>query len=360
MTDRTRSHAGSKPGRVVTLTTNPTLDAIAEIPEGAFPIANDVLRVRFRYNVGGKGITCSRMLKNLGGETQAVVLLGDDGVVSCIEFYLRQQELNTAVVRAHGLGRICLILTEVEGESFEGLEQRPTTGTDYRINGTGFKVDERVLARVLDELRRSLAGAGALALAGSLPEGAPADFYAQCIHLAKGRVPLIALDSSGEPLRHGVKARPTLVKINAQEAAWLMQAPVPADIMQAVPLARSIAETYGIDRVIITLGAAGALALDGAVQWAVCPPMVKAQGALGAGDSFIAGLTYCLSKGGSFAEGLRWGAACGAATAEQRAGLIGSRARVLELLDRVELRELVPGEASIARREAAAAKAGLN
>ncbi|MGE5530400.1 MAG: 1-phosphofructokinase family hexose kinase [Patescibacteria group bacterium] len=336
-------------GRVVTLTPNPTLDAISEVGRGVFLETlggRDVLRVPpFRYQVGGKGITCARVLKALGGKHLAVVLLGRDGVSRCVEYYLRNQNLKIRIVRTSSLGRIALIVTETE-ESAAGVSGEAATGVDYRINGKGSPAGPEVLQNLMDVLRRSLHGASALALAGSLPEGAPADYYGQCISLGRSLVPLVMLDSSGTPLLHGAMARPHLIKINSREAADLMDEAEPGTISEAAALAWRIAARFnagdrvgGVEKVIITMGSLGAAAVDGktGAQWAVRSPKVRARGALGAGDSFSAGLAYALTSGRDFPEALRWGAACGAATAEKRPGEVGDRGRILELFDQVEI-----------------------
>jgi len=336
-------------GRVVTLTSNPTLDAISEIAKGKLLETLetfDVVRVQpFRYQIGGKGVTSGRMLKVLGGNCLAVVLLGKDGVSRCIEHYLRLEKLRTKIVRTQAPGRICLILTEVDGDETKPIEERETTGVDYRINGGGSPVDQTILDSMFDSLRLSLHGAKALALAGSLPYGAPKDLYGQCIRLARELVPLVMLDSSGDPLLFGAEARPTLIKINAHEAAGLMQAPLPTTIPAAAALAWKIIGRFNqdaedarkLEKVIITMGSRGAAAVDltTGTQWAIQPPSVKARGALGAGDSFSAGLAYALTAGKDFTEALRWGAACGAATARKRAGEIGDLASVIELYQQV-------------------------
>jgi len=350
MSQETAGKDKNAAGTVVTLTTNPTLDAISEVPKGVFPNRDDVLRVEFRYRIGGKGITCTRTLKMLGGRSLAVILLGNDSVSNCIDDYLRREELETRIMRTEGQGRICLILTEVDTAGPLVPGQRRSTG-DYRINGSGLHVDERVMNDMLALLQKNLAGAAALALAGSLPEGAPHDFYARCIDVARQHVPLVMLDSSGDPLLNGIKARPRLVKINAKEAAGLMQAPVPDGIWEALDLARAITKAHGVEKVIITLGAAGAVAIDGSTHYIVRAPKVEAEGGLGAGDSFFAGLAFAMTRGDSFAQALRWGGACGASTAERPAGMVGTHDRALALLDRVEVMGLATAQSIAAKRD---------
>jgi 1-phosphofructokinase/6-phosphofructokinase 2 len=54
----------------------------------------------------------------------------------------------------------------------------------------------------------------------------------------------------------------------------------------------------------------------------------------------VGGLVYGLQAGSGLVEALRWGVACGAATASLSGTAVGSRALVEELLDQVELKPL--------------------
>ena len=65
------------------------------------------------------------------------------------------------------------------------------------------------------------AGVEAVALCGSLPPGVPVGAYAQLIREAHGADVPVLLDTSGEPLRRGLAARPDLVKPNAVELAGI-------------------------------------------------------------------------------------------------------------------------------------------
>ncbi|GIV91644.1 MAG: hypothetical protein KatS3mg056_0353 [Chloroflexus sp.] len=72
----------------------------------------------------------------------------------------------------------------------------------------------------------------------------------------------------------------------------------------------------GIARIVITLGAAGAIGIDadGAVR--ATPPAIPVHNPIGCGDSFFAGLTVALSRGHSLADAVRLATACGATDAQ--------------------------------------------
>ena len=60
-----------------------------------------------------------------------------------------------------------------------------------------------------------------VALAGSLPPGAPVDGYARLARLAAAAGARAAIDIDGEPLLAALAAKPWLVKVNAREAATI-------------------------------------------------------------------------------------------------------------------------------------------
>jgi len=148
--------------------------------------------------------------------------------------------------------------------------------------------------------------------------GVPADFYADLVRLCgaelaersqKGlsMVP-IALDSSGAALRNGIAAGPRLIKPNLHELAQAVDRPLRTfgDVVKA---AEDLQHT-GAAAVLASLGADGAILLDGSDILYGCAAVPVFRSAVGAGDALLAGF---LAAGGSGAtgltEGLAWAAA---------------------------------------------------
>jgi 1-phosphofructokinase family hexose kinase len=148
---------------------------------------------------------------------------------------------------------------------------------------------------------------------GSLPPGVSLDFYRQMIEIARdANVPAI-LDSSGEALRLGVQALPSLVKPNEKEFADLAGRQLSSlnDLAQA---AVEFAERFQT-KVVISLGAEGAIAANRQEVWHVRPPQLTIKSAVGSGDSTVAGITYGLAHGFAFEEAIQYGVAAGTANA---------------------------------------------
>jgi 1-phosphofructokinase len=159
-------------------------------------------------------------------------------------------------------------------------------------------------------------------LAGSLPPGVPANFYAEITRELRARfgaaAPKVAIDSSGAPLAAAVAARPDLLKPNAEELAELTGVSDP-DSLEADPrLAARAALTLieaGVGAVLATLGSQGAVLVTADGCWLARSPKIVARSTVGAGDSSLAGYLLSDIAGASAPDCLRQAAAHGAAAA---------------------------------------------
>ncbi|MBO9342578.1 MAG: 1-phosphofructokinase family hexose kinase, partial [Roseiflexus sp.] len=69
----------------------------------------------------------------------------------------------------------------------------------------------------------------------------------------------------------------------------------------------------GPRRVVVTLGAQGAVAVDAHGAWRARTPPVEPISPVGSGDAVLAGIIAVLHNGGALADALRMGVACGGA-----------------------------------------------
>nr|MDQ2829634.1 PfkB family carbohydrate kinase [Chloroflexota bacterium] len=146
----------------------------------------------------------------------------------------------------------------------------------------------------------------------------------------------VAIDTYGVQLTQALAARPTLVKINAHEAAALVGRT--ADEPVAALAAAAEIQAWGARSVVITLGARGAVGIDADGQrFAWAAPHVSGLYTVGSGDSFLAGLITALGEGQSLADAARLGVAAGAANTEEIGAAVLTRTRVEELRDQARL-----------------------
>jgi 1-phosphofructokinase family hexose kinase len=188
-------------------------------------------------------------------------------------------------------------------------------------------------ARLLAQVQKLAHGGDWWVLAGSLPPGVPTTIYAEMLAILNEAGAKAILDTSGEALQFGCAGRPFLAKPNETELSKLTGLPV-GNEGEWVTAVRAM-QAMGVVNVVVSLGKAGALLADGAEIVMVASPKIDEQNPIGAGDSMVGGLVWGLSQGHTVAEALRWGIACGAATASMSGTAVGSRELVKELWPQV-------------------------
>src|SRR5207248_753543 len=134
-----------------------------------------------------------------------------------------------------------------------------------------------------------------LVLSGSLPPGAPPDFYAYCVNRATESAVNVILDASGEPLARALASRPLVVKPNRSELARTLDVPIESEaaLRDAIHKLIDLGPTWAL----ITQGKDGAIVSDGQSFWRIRSPQVKAINPIGSGDSLAAGVASALSRG---------------------------------------------------------------
>lgn len=247
---------------------------------------------------GGKGINVARGLKQLG-ETPVVTGWVGGTAGQFIETGLHAEGIQTRFVHADFESRTCLSILD------------PQNNTTTEIYELGNIVPAEKIQELRDLFRAEIVNYSAVTFSGSLPPGVPPDFYAELIDAAKrARVPTL-LDSSGEALRHGVAAQPTLVKPNKKEfETWLGKK---LDTFDACLTAVSETARKSGVTVVLSLGANGLLGARESELVHAVPPPVRFVSAVGSGDCALAGITFGITHSFSFHDILKHGVAAGTA-----------------------------------------------
>lgn len=305
---------------IVTLTANPSLDRTVALP-GPLERGEVQRAVSVTQESGGKGVNVSRALVTSGLETIAVLPGAESDPVLA---GLREEGVPFASLAIHEPLRTNVALTEPGGVTTKINEPGPVLAEDTQ---------EALISLLLERSR----GASWVVLAGSLPPGVPADFYATVTRRlrnadAGASVPMIAVDSSGAPLAaavagdatQAVSGKPDLLKPNAEELAELAAAAgfspaSTAEELEADPYAAAAAAAAvvrsGVGAVLATLGSKGAVLVTADGAWLATHPPVTAVSTVGAGDSSLAGYLLAASQGAAPADCLRQAVAHGAAAA---------------------------------------------
>ncbi len=308
---------------IATITLNPSLDE--DIMVHGLVVEETNRWVRLRRYAGGKGIDVSRAIQEMDGMTTAYGFIGGPD------------------------GRVVEILLDEEGVPFSFTPIRQETRTNFIITDTKTSQQTRIVApgphiskgaleRFIRKLRRIYRGADLIAACGSIPPGVPANIYYDIVTEAKNSGVRTILDSAGQWLKAGIRAKPYLIKPNVHEAEELFETELPTE-EAIIKAALSLVE-MGIEVAVISRGKDGIIAATkGSIVKAVSPPL-KVRSAVGAGDCTIAGLALKLAYGEPLLEACRLAVAMGAATVLTPGTELCHRADVERLLPQIKVWEI--------------------
>ena len=283
---------------LITLTLNPALDLATTI-ERVEPTHKLRCGPAQRF-AGGGGINVARVLHRLGSDVQAWALAGGAAGAQ-VHQLLADEGVVTAMQPIAGDTR----------ENFSVVES--TTGQEFRFVLPGPTLLATEWQACLEALANLTIAPRWLIASGSLPPGAPDDFYARLAPGARASGTRLVVDTSGLPLAAALKAGTFLVKPSLRELREVLQQPLeqPADWCAA---AQALVHSGQAEIVALSLGAQGAvLATRDGVWQAPALNVSAATGTTGAGDCFLAALVWALDRGDTPPEALRWGMAAGAA-----------------------------------------------
>lgn len=251
---------------------------------------------------GGKAAHVAMVLRTLGAEPLWLGFAGGETGAALIEG-LQDMELRVKPVPIAGSTRMNLEIIEDEERVTEVLEPGPcvTAGEIQEFQDT------------FDGILAKCDGSATVIFSGSLPPGAPLDSYATLIGVAHWYRSHVILDTSGEPLKLGLKARPEFVKPNQQEAEWLS-----GSMIQGPRAARDVLQQIiqgGAGAGAISLGAGGMVWRSGKENKTLLArvPEQSARFSVGSGDATVAGFAFAAQQGLQPVESLRLAAACGVA-----------------------------------------------
>jgi len=281
--------------RIVTLTLNPAIDCAAEAQS-----VRPIRKIRTwgeRYDPGGGGINVGRVIRELGG-TALVIYLSGGTVGPVLDGLVRAAGIESQRIPITGDTRISHTVHErSSGLEFRFVPQGPTIE----------RSEWEACLAALEEVECDY-----LVASGSLPRGAPEDFYAKVASLAAQKGALFALDTSGNALKATVERGVYLIKPSLGELEELVgrELPSAADQEEAV---RKLIFNGAAEIVALTLGRDGALMGTKKGLRRLAGLKVTPKSAVGAGDSFLAAMTLGLAQGRSPGDAFALAVAAGTA-----------------------------------------------
>jgi 6-phosphofructokinase 2 len=252
-----------------------------------------------RHDPGGGGINVSRAIRTLGGRATAVYPAGGP-MGSLVQERLERENIDQRPISIRGWTRQNLVVLE------------RSSGTQFRFGMPGPELSDRELDRCLAEVSSVCGDCTYLVVSGSLPPGAPEDFYGVVAEIARDKGSRLIVDAAGAALRRAAEVGVFLLKPNVRELGHLAGREL-ADEADQIRAAREIIDRNGTEAVVISLGAGGALLVTRDGNLEVRAPTVPIRSKVGAGDSMVAGITLALTRGETMEDAVRLGVAAGAA-----------------------------------------------
>ena len=272
---------------ITTVTLNPAIDKTITTSS---LLPGQVNRSESVKNMaGGKGINVTKVLRQYGNSVCALGFLGGYTGRFIGEY-------------VEGLGAESAF-TQIAGETRTSINVLSGDGYVTEILEPGPVIDEEEKERFLHTYQEKIAGSKFVVLSGSAPKGLPMDIYAQLIALADKQKIRTVLDTSGELLVEGVKAKPFLIKPNTKELEYLTGRRL-RELSEIKEAALQLV-TEGIAHVLVSLGEKGMLYATEKKCLFAKAPKVKALNTVGSGDSAVAAAVMALQQGVSMEDTLR-------------------------------------------------------
>jgi len=281
---------------IITVTLNPSLDrtlVVEDLQPGT------VLRTSEpTLEPGGKGVNVTRALVANSIASVAVLPVGGG------EGAELSRLLNDAGVTAH--------FVPVVGRTRSNITVAESDGTVTKLNEPGFALTTDDVATLTTVLLRIARPHDWIVISGSVPPEFSAEQFSALVEVLSASGASLAIDTSGDALVASLAARPRLIKPNREELAELVGEKVDciADVVEASNRVRE----RGIEYVLTSLGADGAVLVGPAGVLVGESHVSSPRSTVGAGDCFLAGFLgkFSLDENdleGALTEALAWGAA---------------------------------------------------
>ncbi len=285
---------------VLTVTINPALDVSSRTSQVR---PTHKLRCDFvRRQAGGGGVNVARVLHRLGIQVQALAALG--GTTG---------DLIAELLRDEGVELVAVPVAGHTRESFTVAED--DSGQEFRFVLPGPELSSAEWGACLAALEAAAPRPAWIVASGSLPPGAPQDFYAQLANRCSSQGAQLIIDTSGPALGAALDAGVYMVKPSVGEMRSLSGLPLDT-VVQMEALAQTWIAQGKAAVVVVSRGEQGAL-LVSATETLVAPALpVTVVSAVGAGDSFVAGMVAGLLQQSDLVHAFRWGVATAGAAIE--------------------------------------------
>lgn len=285
---------------IITITCNPAIDK--SLNENSIT-----------FDVGGKGINVSKLLKNLGVDTIATGFIGRDNKNVVLD-KLDELGINHHFIEVDGQVRTNTKKI-INNKLFEENQKGPL------INDT----DKEKLIEYLKEFHNEI-----VVLSGSCTS----NIYYELVKVLKDNGNYVILDCDGQLLVDGVKAKPNVIKPNKNEICRLFN----CDYEEKEIINKT--KQLGLDLACISLGSEGSIFIYNDEVYKVKSMEIDYKNATGAGDSMVGAISYCRLNNLDIIETIKLAVACASAACEVEGSKAPTKENIFKMIEKVEVTRL--------------------
>ena len=282
--------------RLYTLTLNPAFD-IHCYAENFTPFHENLATI-ISNDAGGKGVNISRALNCCQVENTAVVVMGRENAES--------------FCRAIEQDGMCVKKILVDGRIRENITLHTNNAPETRISFEGFSADDSLLERAYALLEEEGLQDSIVTVTGRNPMGITMEATKRMIAKLQANGAKIVIDSRSFGRQDLIDCRPWLIKPNEEEIATY--ADIEGNRFEDVAKAAQILREEGIENVMVSLGAKGAMLCCEDGCFVASAPKVEVLSTIGAGDSSIGGFLAAAAAGEDAAGMLKSAVSYGSAS----------------------------------------------
>lgn len=280
---------------IITITLNPAFDVHCTAER--FEAGHENLALITEREAGGKGVNISRALALNGIPNMALLAVGDEnGDDFCRE--LDKDSITYETITLHGRIR-------------ENITVHTKNAPETRISFCGFETDETLLCEFKDRISKKLEDGDIVTFTGRVPSGISMKAVKGFIGDLKNMGAKVVIDSRSFTKDDLIETAPWLIKPNEEEVSVYLE----REINNFDDVTEGARELYrsGIENVMVSLGAKGALLVSRDGTFVAYPPKIEALSTIGAGDSSIGGFLAAAYEGKNYENMLKTAVSYGSA-----------------------------------------------
>lgn len=278
---------------IYTLTLNPSIDYYMDVNNITLGQLNRSKGERLEY--GGKGINVSLMLKALGCESCAIMVIGGFTGKALLD-YIHNAGIKCGYAEAEGNTRINVKLTDCT-----------------EINGTGVFAGEETLKK-LNDILEIVKKDDYVVMSGSICGGLDSNIYSDFVKKFNEKGVYSVVDTSGESLKSVAQSEPWLIKPNIHELGEIFGINIKSHEEIKEYSHKLIAS--GVKNVFVTMGDEGAFFTDGKKDYFCKTTKTRIVSTVGAGDCTLAGFIYKYIESRNINKSVDFAVKCGSQRVE--------------------------------------------